>query len=107
MAQGTASGENPFSTANDVVWTTLGANEKDAMPLLQRRPRRLNVWTEANGDVVLLVAKADAWTETDTLVKLGRVRVQIDTEPTLGAPGFTQVLQLGKRRMELKKSAKM
>ncbi len=70
----TASGENPFSTANDVVWTTLGANEKDAMPL-GNGDLAANVWTEANGDVVLLVAKADAWTETDTLVKLGRVRV--------------------------------
>jgi len=100
-AQPTASAENQFSAANDVVWTVPGASENDSMPL-GNGDLAANVWTEANGDVMLLVAKADAWTETDTLVKLGRVRVQLTPNPFAGAPGFTQVLQLEKGRMELK-----
>jgi hypothetical protein len=35
-----------------------------------------NVWTEQNGDLVLLASKADAWTEMNKPVKLGRIRVQ-------------------------------
>lgn len=38
----------------------------------------LNVWVEKNGDLLLLLAKSDAWDENSILLKLGRVRVTFD-----------------------------
>jgi len=66
--------ENQFVAENDVAWTAFGKNENDSMPL-GNGDLAANIWTEQNGDVVLLIAKADAWTETGKLAKLGRVRV--------------------------------
>ena len=85
--------ENPFVTANDVTWTKLGHNENDSMPI-GNGDLAANVWTERNGDLVLLVAKADAWTELGKLAKLGRVRVHIAPNPFAGAADFKQVLRL-------------
>lgn len=53
-----------------------------------------NVWTEQNGDLVLLVSKCDAWTELGKLVKLGRVRIQLTPNPFAGAQDPTQTLHL-------------
>src|SRR6201993_3615531 len=65
--------ENPFVSLNDVTWTTLGQNENDSMPI-GNGDLAANVWTEQNGDLLMLVAKADAWTELNKLVKLGLAR---------------------------------
>ena len=64
---------NRFIARNDVTWMTTGTNENDSMPL-GNGDLAANVWTETNGDLLLLVAKADAWTEQGVPVKLGRVR---------------------------------
>lgn len=77
---------------NDVTWTSLGRNENDSMPI-GNGDLAANVWTEANGDVVMLLAKSDAWSELGQLLKLGRVRVRLTPNPFAGA-GFTQVLHL-------------
>jgi hypothetical protein len=50
----------PFVIANDVKWTSLGRSENDSMPI-GNGDLAANVWTEQNGDLVLLVAKSDAW----------------------------------------------
>src|ERR1700677_1422661 len=77
--------ESPFVSVNNVTWTALGHNENDSMPI-GNGDLAANVWTEQNGDLVLLVAKADAWTELGKLVKLGRVRIQLTPNPFMGAP---------------------
>ena len=92
---------NPFVTQTDVRWTTLGTNENDSMPI-GNGDLAANVWTEQNGDLVLLVAKADAWTEWGKLVKLGRVRVQLSPNPFVNAPDFTQTLHLENGSVEIK-----
>src|SRR5882724_4248157 len=92
---------NQFIAENDVTWTTLGTNENDSMPV-GNGDIAANVWTEQNGDLVLLVAKADAWAETGALMKLGRVRVQLNPNPFAGAANFTQVLKLENGTVELK-----
>jgi hypothetical protein len=89
---------------NDVTWTTLGTNENDSMPI-GNGDIAANVWTEQNGDLVLLVAKADAWTEIGTLVKLGRVRIHLDPNPFVGASDFAQVLRLENSSVEIKSGA--
>ena len=88
---------------NNVTWTTLGTNQNDSMPL-GNGDLAANVWTEANGDLVLLLAKADAWTETGKLVKPGRVRIH--TEPALftGA-GFSQTLHVNEATVMLEQGA--
>jgi alpha-L-fucosidase 2 len=85
--------ENPFVAINDVTWTTLSQNENDSMPI-GNGDLAANFWTEQNGDLVMLVAKADSWSEMGKLVKLGRVRIQLTPNPFVGAANFKQVLRL-------------
>ena len=96
--------ENPFVSVNDVTWTELGHNENDSMPI-GNGDLAANVWTEQNGDLMLLVAKCDAWTELGKLVKLGRVRVQIAPNPFVGTADFKQVLRLENGSIEIKSGA--
>ncbi|HKV48875.1 MAG TPA: DUF5703 domain-containing protein [Candidatus Acidoferrales bacterium] len=100
LAAGVRAAQNPISV-NDVKWTTLGQNENDSMPI-GNGDLAANVWTEQNGDIVLLVAKADAWTELGKLVKLGRVRIQLTPNPFAGVADFTQVLRLEDATVEIK-----
>src|SRR5271156_1219952 len=59
---------NRFIAENDVTWTTLGTNENDSMPV-GNGDVAANVWTEQNGDIVLLIAKSDTWSENGELLK--------------------------------------
>jgi alpha-L-fucosidase 2 len=97
---------NPFVSVNNVTWTELGRNENDSMPI-GNGDLAANVWTEHNGDLILLVAKADAWTELGKLVKLGRVRVHIAPNPFVSGAAFQQVLHLENGRIEIKSGANM
>src|ERR1700761_7794330 len=92
--------ENPFAAANDVTWNALGTNENNSMPL-GNGDVVLNAWTEPDGDLVLLVAKADAWSENGQLMKLGRVRVRFTPSLFAATPGFTQTLKLESGEIEL------
>lgn len=89
--------------ANDVTWSSLGRDENDSMPI-GNGDVAANVWTEANGDVVVLVAKDDAWSELGQLLKLGRVRVRLAPNPFAGA-GFRQVLHLEDGSIEIARGA--
>lgn len=85
--------ENRFVAANDVAWTQPGVNENDSLPL-GNGDFALNVWTETNGDIVLLPAKADAWSENGQLLKLGRVRIRLTPNPFTAPAPFAQSLKL-------------
>jgi alpha-L-fucosidase 2 len=80
----------------DVVWHEMGNGPDDSMPL-GNGDIGLNVWTEANGDLVFYIGKSDAWSETPSrslgLLKVGRVRVSLEPKPAVGA-GFEQALRL-------------
>jgi hypothetical protein len=89
---------------NDVTWTTLGKDENDSMPL-GNGSFAANVWTEQNGDLVLLLSSPDAWTETGKLVKLGRVRIKLTPNPFTASSGFTQTLKLETGEIEIKSGA--
>jgi hypothetical protein len=89
---------------NDVIWTTPGKNENDSMPI-GNGDVAANVWTEQNGDLVLLVAKADAWTDLGKLVKLGRVRMKLSPNLFGSEAGFQQKLALEKGAIEIKSGA--
>jgi hypothetical protein len=93
-----------FVSENDVTWATLGTNENDSMPI-GNGDIVANVWTEQTGDLVLLVAKADAWTELGKLVKLGRVRMRLSPNPFGGSAAFEQKLSLETGTIEIKSGA--
>jgi alpha-L-fucosidase 2 len=95
---------NRFVTVNDVTWTSLGNDENDSMPI-GNGDVAANVWTESNGDLVILVAKADAWTEWGKLVKPGRVRVRLSPNPFAETTNFIQTLHLEDGRVEIKSGA--
>ena len=89
-----------FVRDHDVTWNTTGTNENDSMPI-GNGDIAANVWTEQNGDLILLLAKADAWAENCQLMKPGRVRVHLNPNPFVGVAGFTQVLRLSDGSIEL------
>ncbi|HVX86139.1 MAG TPA: DUF5703 domain-containing protein [Phycisphaerae bacterium] len=91
----------PFIIDNDITWTSLGTNENDSMPL-GNGDFAANVWTEQNGDLLLLLAKSDAWAETGNLLKLGRVRIHLDPNPFTTATDFSQTLHLENATLELR-----
>ena len=90
-----------FVSRYDVTWNTLGTNENDSMPI-GNGDIAANAWTEQNGDVVILLSKADAWTELGKLAKLGRLRIHLDPNPFTGAKHFSQTLHLQNACIELK-----
>jgi alpha-L-fucosidase 2 len=100
IAMADPSDGNPFIAGNDVTWTTLGTNENSSMPL-GNGDVALNVWTEQNGDIVLLIAKSDTWSENGQLLKPGRVRVRLEPNPFVNSPSFTQTLRLETGDVEL------
>src|SRR5438128_4616393 len=51
----------------------------------------VNVWVEQNGDVLLLIAKCDAWDENSINLKLGRIRLKLSR---LSLTPFRQTLRL-------------
>lgn len=85
----------------DVVWNSLGKNENSSMPL-GNGDVALNVWTEQNGDIVLLIAKSDSWSGNGQLLKLGRVRISLNPNPFVHATTFTQTLRLETGDVELR-----
>jgi hypothetical protein len=60
-----------------------------------------NVWAEADGDLFVLLAKCDAWDETGSLLKLGRIRVTINPNPFAKGEWFQQTLRLGIGGLEI------
>ena len=96
----TVQGES-VAAAQNVTWTSLGTNENDSMPI-GNGDIAANVWTEQNGDLLLLLAKADAWNEAGQLVKLGRVRVHLTPNPFLGVTNFIQTLLLENSSVDIR-----
>jgi hypothetical protein len=86
--------------ACNVVWNEPGKGSADSMPL-GNGDIGLNVWTEANGDVLFYISKTDAWNENNELVKVGRVRVTLTPNPFSGGVGFRQTLRLEDGSIEI------
>lgn len=102
LAAGLAGAQSvPAVAVDDVRWDSLGKDENTSMPL-GNGDMAVNVWTGQNGDIVLLMAKGDAWSENGQLLKLGRVRISLTPNPFVGAVGFTQTLRLEDASIELR-----
>jgi hypothetical protein len=92
-------------TRFDVVWHTPSRDAAGSMPLGNGQ-LAANVWVEPlaqdphAGQIVLLMARTDAWDENASLLKLGRVRVSLDP-PLRVDDAFEQRLRLRSGRIDI------
>ena len=77
----------------NVVWTTPSKNAAGSMPIGNGEVG-LNVWVEENGDLLFYIARTDAWSECNRLLKLGRIRVSLSPNPFAKGKPFRQELKL-------------
>ena len=77
----------------DVIWSTPGQSSADSLPLGNGN-LAANVWTEPNGDIVLYLAKNDAWDHLGRLIKVGRLRLRLTPALTASGGKFEQKLSL-------------
>ncbi len=82
----------------NVVWDTPSTGPLGSMPA-GNGETGINLWVEPAGDIVFYLARTDAWDENERLCKLGRVRVKLTPNPTVG--GFRQTLNLAEGCIDL------
>jgi len=75
----------------NVVWTSPSEDQAGSMPL-GNGSTGLNAWIEPNGDLLFYISRTDSWGGDGELLKLGRVRVQLDPAPS--TEDFLQTLSL-------------
>lgn len=79
---------------HDVVYENAGTNHLAAMPT-GNGDIGVNVWTENKRDIVLLIAKNDAWEENSILCKVGKIRITLPGDvPFTEDVKFSQTLKL-------------
>src|SRR4051812_25639876 len=78
----------------NVIWNSPSKDVSGSMPL-GNGDLGLNVWVEEqSGDVLLLIAKSDAWDENSINLKLGRVRISFRPNAIRDCEKFQQLLDL-------------
>lgn len=92
------------ATPKDYVWTTPSANSSESMPC-GGGDIGMNVWVEG-GDILLYVNRSGAFDENNTLLKMGRIRLQLS--PALDTTAvFAQRLCLNDGYVEVTDGQKM
>lgn len=77
----------------DVVWTSPSKDSSGSMPIGNGEVV-LNTWVEAGtGDLLILIARTDSFSEISRILKVGRIRVKITPSPFVG-DDFSQRLRL-------------
>ncbi|CAG0988246.1 hypothetical protein PHYC_02145 [Phycisphaerales bacterium] len=84
----------------NVVWTSPSRDASGSMPI-GNGETGLNVWVEEGGDLVFYISRTDAWSETDRLLKLARVRISLSPNPFAKGLPFRQELVLREGRVEI------
>lgn len=79
-------------SAYDVLWTSQSDNAAASMPC-GGGDVGLNVWVEKQGDVYFYLSRSGTFDENNTMLKLGRVRLQFSSNP-FNKKEFTQQLRL-------------
>ncbi len=86
--------------AYNVAWTTPSANSSESMPV-GGHDMGLNVWVE-DGELLIYLARAGCYDENGALLKLGRLRVNLDPNPFVGDGFFRQELKLREGCVEIR-----
>jgi len=84
----------------NVVWDSPSRDASGSMPL-GNGDIALNIWVEAGGDLLLLIAKSDAWDENSINLKLGRIRIKLSPNPFQPGQTFRQTLRLRTAEIEI------
>jgi hypothetical protein len=84
----------------NVIWDSPSRDSSGSMPL-GNGDIGLNVWVEADGDLLLLIAKTDAWEENSINLKLGRIRIKVSPNPFKSGETFRQTLRLRTAEIEI------
>ncbi|WP_080057699.1 DUF5703 domain-containing protein [Spirosoma aerolatum] len=84
--------QSPSIKAYNVVWTSQSRNSSESMPC-GGGDIGLNVWVE-KGDVLFYLAQSGTFDENNAMLKLGRVRLKLSSNPFQGSD-FRQELHLG------------
>jgi alpha-L-fucosidase 2 len=83
-----------FSATNQTLtWHSPGLISLNSVPL-GNGDCGVNVWVERNGDVLLLLAKSDAWSDNGRLEKPGRIRLSFSPSPFSDTATFLQTLDV-------------
>jgi len=84
----------PYHWGNDTIcYTQRGFDSSDSIPL-GNGDVAINLWIEDEGDLLFLIAKSDAFSERNQLLKLGRVRVSFDPNPFVKGQPFQLALDI-------------
>jgi hypothetical protein len=86
----------------NVTWDSPSSGPAGSMPV-GNGDIGLNVWVEEDGDLLFYIGKTDAWSSSsgkeEILLKLGRIRVQLEPNPFQKGMPFNQQLQLRQGRI--------
>ncbi len=85
---------------DNVVWDSPSADHHGSMPL-GNGDIALNAWMTSDGELHFYISKTDAWDDTARLVKVGKVRVQLEPNPIVAGQPFRQELKLGEGGLEI------
>jgi alpha-L-fucosidase 2 len=85
---------------HNFIWTTPSRDATGSMPL-GNGDLALNLWVEPSGDLLLLLAKSDAWDENSINLKLGRIRIKLTPNPFKPGENFRQTLRLKNAQIEI------
>ena len=90
-----AAGMPVVKTLDDcnVVWDSPSADSLGSMPL-GNGDVGINLWVEPDGDLLFYISKVDAFNDSHTLPKLGRVRLKLTPNPFANGKPFRQELVL-------------
>ena len=83
----------------DPVWTRPSRDSSESMPC-GAGDIGLNVWVEG-GDLLVYVARSGAFDETNSYLKLGRLRLALDPSPFGAGAPFRQALSLSTGELEV------
>jgi len=90
---------DPLAQYN-VVWETPSNDSSGSMPI-GNGDIGLNLWVEEDGDLLFYISKTDAWSENARLLKLGKVRVEVEPNPFQKGKAFKQTLKLRQGEIEI------
>ena len=74
-------------------WNTPGISSLNSIPL-GNGDCAVNAWVDDRGDLLLYLAKSDAWSENGRLQKLGRIRIAFTPSPFGSTTSYAEVLSI-------------
>lgn len=83
-----------------VVWDSQSQNSGESMPV-GGHDTGLNAWVE-NGDILFLIDRSGSFDENNQMLKLGRVRINLDPNPFVEGVKFSQELVFLESYLEIK-----